>query len=55
MGGGGSKEEVAELMNLLKQHGARPDIPNRRGITAADMVAEAQSGPREAFSEVFAE
>lgn len=55
VGGGGTREEVAVLMQLLKQHGARTDIANRRGKTATDMLVDAQSGPKAAFAEVFAQ
>jgi uncharacterized protein len=53
--GGDGTPDTAAMMKLLASKGARIDIKNRGGRTAADVARSAQSGPRAAFIATFGE
>jgi ankyrin repeat protein len=52
---GDGTPDTAAMMKLLASKGARIDIKNRGGHTAADIARSAQSGPRAAFIATFGE
>jgi uncharacterized protein len=49
----GSGPELGPMMKLLAEHGARTDIRNRAGQSAADLAKEAESDARLAYQNAF--
>jgi len=49
----GSTDHTLELLQLLADHGARTDIPNQHGKTAADIAADPQFKLHSDFEAVF--
>ena len=51
--GGGPKPELAAMLQVLAAHGARSDIKDKNGHTAADMATGGQTEVKDAFTAAF--
>ena len=51
----GSGAEYAPMMQLLAEKGARADIANKRGYTAADYATDAEQAAKDAFTNYFSD